>query len=216
LDDARLAGVHCFRGDFLLDGREAGLVSSAAAANPAPERDVHRKHPAARQKRVEARLEPPAYHFVVDDVCERRDGAAGYQGLRRASSRGSGKKAFEKKRPPKRRPHVKPRSDGGIPARRPILGLRFSAVVNVRDGIQGPRGEARQAQAPPMPRTMRPVPSQFGQAPPRAALPEPLHSGQISSPVPGVPGGASSPGLVRGAGCVEGWLTPVPLSASGP
>jgi hypothetical protein len=75
-----------------------------------------------------------------------------------------------------------------------------------RARCQDSREEPCQAQAPPMPRTMRPVPSQFGQLSPRADFPLPLHCGQMSSPVPGVPGGASSPGLVRGGGvgCLEG------------
>jgi len=49
------------------------------------------------------------------------------------------------------------------------------------------------AQAPLMPRTMRPLPSQFAQRWP-SFVPLPSHAGQMSSPVPGVPGGASSPG----------------------
>jgi hypothetical protein len=56
--------------------------------------------------------------------------------------------------------------------------------------------DVRDAQPPPMPSLTLPVPLQFGHVPPACALPVPLQAGQRSSPVPGVPGGASSPGLV--------------------
>ena len=52
--------------------------------------------------------------------------------------------------------------------------------------------------APPIPLTIRPVPSQFGHVAP-ATSPLLLHFGQTSSPVPGVPGGASSPGAISSA-----------------
>lgn len=42
---------------------------------------------------------------------------------------------------------------------------------------------------------MRPVPPQLTQSAPFFCLPLPWHTGQISSPVPGVPGAASSPGF---------------------
>jgi hypothetical protein len=42
---------------------------------------------------------------------------------------------------------------------------------------------------------MRPVPSQIGQAAPSLIFPVPLQFGHKSSPVPGVPATASSPGL---------------------
>lgn len=47
-----------------------------------------------------------------------------------------------------------------------------------------------------MPSMTLPVPPQFGQSAPLAFLPLPLQTGQMSSPVPGVPAGASSPGFV--------------------
>jgi hypothetical protein len=49
-------------------------------------------------------------------------------------------------------------------------------------------------QAPPIARMIFPVPPQFSQRSP-LIFPDPEHFGQTSSPVPGVPGGASSPGL---------------------
>lgn len=48
-----------------------------------------------------------------------------------------------------------------------------------------------------MPVVTLPVPAQFVQALPRT-VPLPWHTGQMFSPVPGVPGGASSPGLSGG------------------
>jgi hypothetical protein len=61
---------------------------------------------------------------------------------------------------------------------------------------------------------MRPVPPQLRHSWPRAVLPLPLHSGQMSSPVPGVPGGASSPGLTGRAGCGFRILPPAVLPSS--
>jgi len=49
--------------------------------------------------------------------------------------------------------------------------------------------------APPIPLTIRPVPSQFAHVSPSTS-PLLSHVGQTSSPVPGVPGGASSPGAI--------------------
>jgi hypothetical protein len=51
---------------------------------------------------------------------------------------------------------------------------------------------------PPTPSLILPVPRQLGQDSP-LSLPVPLHSGQIFSPVPGVPTGPSSPGFRGGA-----------------
>jgi uncharacterized protein (DUF1697 family) len=61
-------------------------------------------------------------------------------------------------------------------------------------GLAGgsPTGEA---QAPPIPSITLPVPSQTGQGVPSCS-PVPLQCRQRFSPVPGVPGAASSPGLV--------------------
>jgi hypothetical protein len=47
-----------------------------------------------------------------------------------------------------------------------------------------------------MPSTTFPVPPQFGQSLPFSSFPVPRQILHMSSPVPGVPGGASSPGLV--------------------
>jgi hypothetical protein len=47
-----------------------------------------------------------------------------------------------------------------------------------------------------MPRTILPVPPQAGHSPP-CKRPVPWHSGQTSSPVPGVPAGASSAEFIR-------------------
>src|SRR4051812_40680013 len=58
---------------------------------------------------------------------------------------------------------------------------------------------------------MRPVPSQLRQVAPFASRPRPIHSGQMSSPVPGVPGFASSPGL---RGCSSRGLSDLLLTGA--
>ena len=122
-------------------------------------------------------------------------------------------------------------AEHGVPSVGAIVRGRLAAIVDMRNGVHRPRGmpvlepaasnrrrrggqrgrrAARQDpadHAPPMPRVIRPVPSQFSQGFP-SILPLPLHSGQMSSPVPGVPGRASSPG--RGFGCCGLGLMPVP------
>jgi len=54
-------------------------------------------------------------------------------------------------------------------------------------------------QAPPMPTVTLPVPWHWAHGLPPASLPDPPHTRQMLSPVPGVPAGASSPGLGAGA-----------------
>ena len=59
------------------------------------------------------------------------------------------------------------------------------------------------AQAPPKPTVTLPLPLQDGHDP-FAARPEPPHSRQMASPVPGVPSAASSPGLIASGGLETG------------
>jgi hypothetical protein len=55
--------------------------------------------------------------------------------------------------------------------------------------------KAKEIQPPPMPCTTLPLPSQFGHSEPSLRIPDPPHTSHRSSPVPGVPAKASSPGL---------------------
>ncbi len=161
--------------------------------------------------------------MVVDQVGRSRDGGAADQGGRRGSPGEPTPQSFEEGGPPHRCPGMEGKSDEGVAVPRAIDPWRRAAIVDVGDGIQGPRRMAifqaaaqrrdrrgsdrgdrarsqrtgKKAQAPPMPRTIRPVPSQVRQTCSRAVRPVPLHSGQTSSPVPGVPAGASSPGRMR-------------------
>ncbi len=69
-------------------------------------------------------------------------------------------------------------------------------------------------QAPPMPTVTRPVPAHCVQGCASLPLPVPPHARQVSSPVPGVPGAASSPGA-SGAGALEGTDACAALPAGG-
>jgi hypothetical protein len=64
--------------------------------------------------------------------------------------------------------------------------------VNTRTGSAAGMGCG---QPPPIARVIFPVPPQFSQILP-LTFPDPEHCGHTSSPVPGVPGAASSPGFV--------------------
>ena len=73
-----------------------------------------------------------------------------------------------------------------------------------------------------MPSTTVPLPAHIAHSAPSIS-PEPAQSGQTFSPVPGVPGGASSPGAIAAwvgssGGVGEGVLMPcgVPVAAPGP
>ena len=77
-----------------------------------------------------------------------------------------------------------------------------------------PRATARSwSHAPPMPTFTTPLPWHSGHAP-APSLPLPPQRGQTSSPVPGVPAGASSPGLI-GAWALAGSSPGRPAGGSG-
>jgi hypothetical protein len=63
----------------------------------------------------------------------------------------------------------------------------------------------RADQPPPIPVVTLPVPLHSGQLSP-SSLPEPLQAGHRFSPVPGVPGGASSPGFVGSVSLISSSL----------
>jgi hypothetical protein len=73
--------------------------------------------------------------------------------------------------------------------RRPRSGQRVSAGAD-RSAITAAPG----TYAPPMASTIRPVPEHTGHVDPLASRPDPPHSRHRFSPVPSVPGDASSPG----------------------